>query len=103
MFSKSRSKLRRRPLISANGDRVAPFRPDAPAFFGARRQRQERAGDPRQGRRLSARGQIQPLGAARRDRESLRLCGARIDTFVDFDKGHVRIEQRSISVITEVD
>ena len=50
----------------------------------------------------SARGQSQSADAARGDRERFRRCDA-IDTFVDPDKGHGRIEQRSVSVITEVD
>ncbi|BGE87853.1 hypothetical protein Ms3S1_p10940 (plasmid) [Methylosinus sp. 3S-1] len=35
--------------------------------------------------------------------ESAFSAATRIDTCVDFDKGHGRIEQRSVSVITEVD
>jgi predicted transposase YbfD/YdcC len=35
--------------------------------------------------------------------ESAFMAATRIDTFVDADKGHGRIEQRSVSIITEVD
>lgn len=35
--------------------------------------------------------------------ESAFSAATRIDTCVDFDKGHGRIEQRSVSVITEID
>jgi Transposase DDE domain. len=35
--------------------------------------------------------------------ESAFAAATRIDTFVDPDKGHGRIEQRSVSVLTEVD
>ena len=55
-------------------------------------------------RRLSARGQSQSADPARRDRKRFRRRRPpHRRRSVDHDKGHGRIEQRTVSVISEVD